>query len=478
MGGFAALLPTGQPVEVSCKKNRALLTYLALHADKKLTREKLISLLWSDRGEAQARSSLRQALAALRRDLGDVQPPPLTIDGDTVALDGSAVSTDVAAFEELAASASVEELRRAAKLYEGDLLDGLAVRDPAFDDWLTFERSRLREVAIGALTHLMAHLNATEAITTGQRLVALDALREASHQALMHAYAAQGQFEQAIRQHHFCRDILRRELDVAPSAEMENLYRELREGRYLRQAAPASAEAGEPVPALDEFLTNGARTITSAHELVTPARHPSVAVLALANLSGDPGNDQLCEGIVADIIARLSRFRSLMVIARQSSCLFSLKSNSAREIGHCLGVRYLLSGNLRRAGKRMRIGVELIDAESEAVLWSDHFCIDDEELFDLQDEMTGTVAARLAVQIDFAEHRHESQYPHDMRAYGLVLRGNHLLQQYTKEANARARRLFDEAIAIAPEYGRAYGAMSRPQPRLALFVVGRTSLLP
>src|SRR5215469_5033546 len=114
MGGFAAVLPTGQPVEVSGKKNRALLTYLALHADKKLTREKLISLLWSDRGEAQARTSLRQALAALRRDLGGIQPPPLTIDGGSVALDGSAVSTDVAAFEELATSASAEELRRVA----------------------------------------------------------------------------------------------------------------------------------------------------------------------------------------------------------------------------------------------------------------------------------------------------------------------------------------------------------------------------
>src|SRR6516164_7055558 len=96
MGGFAAVLPTGQPAEVSGKKNQALLTYLALHADKQLTREKLIGLLWSDRGEAQARSSLRQALAALRRDLAGIEPPPLAVEGDTVALDGSTVSTDVA----------------------------------------------------------------------------------------------------------------------------------------------------------------------------------------------------------------------------------------------------------------------------------------------------------------------------------------------------------------------------------------------
>src|SRR5215469_7535927 len=233
----------------------------------------------------------------------------------------------------------------------------------------------------------------------------------------MHAFAAQGQFEQAIRQHHYCRDVLRRELDVAPSAKIESLYQEIREGKYLGQPA-ASAEASEPVAPLAECLpTNGARNIASAHDLVAPARPPSIAVLALANLSGDPANDQLCQGIVGDVIARLSRFRNLMVIARQSSSLFNLKCNSAREIGHCLGVRYLLSGSLRCAGKRMRIGVELIDAESEAVLWSDHFDIDREELFDLQEETTGTVAARLAVQIDFAERRHASQYPGDIRAH-------------------------------------------------------------
>jgi TolB-like protein len=192
-----------------------------------------------------------------------------------------------------------------------------------------------------------------------------------------------------------------------------------------------------------------------------PPRQPSVAVLALANLAGDPANEYLCEGIVEDVIDNLSRFRNLMVIARHSAFLFSLKSSSAREIGRRLGVRYLLGGSLRRAGKRMRIGVELIGAESESVLWSDHFNIDVEELFDLQDEITGAVASRLAVQIDFAERRHESQCPRDMRAYGLVLRGSHLVQQYTKEANAHARRLFNEAIGIAPEYGRAYGAMSR-----------------
>ena len=141
---------------------------------------------------------------------------------------------------------------------------------------------------------------------------------------------------------------------------------------------------------------------------VDPPRQPSIAVLALQNHSGDPANDHLCEGIVEDVIANLTRFRNLMVIARHSAFLFSLKSNSVREIGRSLGVRYLLAGSLRRSSTRVRIAVELIDVETESAFWSDQFTIDMEELFDLQDEITGSVASRLAVQIDFAERRQES----------------------------------------------------------------------
>ncbi len=194
---------------------------------------------------------------------------------------------------------------------------------------------------------------------------------------------------------------------------------------------------------------------------LAPVRAPTIAVLALSNLSGDPRNDHLCEGIAEDIIANLTRFRSLMVIARHSAFLFDLKATPAQEVQRRLGVRYILSGSLRRAGKRLRIAVELIDAASESALWSDRFSADLEDLFDLQDEIAGAVAARLSVQIEFAEWRQESAYPRDMRAYGLLVRGQRLVLQFNKEANAHARRLFEEAIDIFPQYSRAHSAMSR-----------------
>ena len=135
-------------------------------------------------------------------------------------------------------------------------------------------------------------------------------------------------------------------------------------------------------------------------------------------------------------------------------------------------MRYILSGSLRRADKRLRIAVELIDAASETVLWSDRFNVELEELFDMQDEIAGAVASRLSSQIDMAERRQESPHPRDMRAYGLVVRGRHLILKFTKEANWHARRLFEEAIEFAPEYGRALQrALADAQSRLALCLV-------
>ena len=220
----------------------------------------------------------------------------------------------------------------------------------------------------------------------------------------------------------------------------------------------------EPIEAFAIIHSNhaSARLVEMIRPAPLPDRfdHPSVAVLPLVNLSGDAANEHLCEGISEDIIASLSRFRSLNVIARHSAFLFNLKVKSPHEVGRQLGVRYLLAGSMRRADKRIRINVELIEAKSETIVWSERFKIDLEELFDFQDKIAGAVASQLSVQIDMAEGR-QTPNPTNMRAYGLVLRGQHLILQFTKETNLHARRLFEEAIALAPDYGRAHSAMSR-----------------
>jgi TolB-like protein/class 3 adenylate cyclase len=239
-------------------------------------------------------------------------------------------------------------------------------------------------------------------------------------------------------------------------------------GVHMRSLGPQKLKnISEPteVFSVEKLASLGTRATPSALQAPKPAleplRAPTVAVLALANFSGDPRNDHLCEGIAEDIIANLTRFRSLMVIARHSAFLFNLTAMSAQEVQRRLGARYILSGSLRRANMRLRIAVELVNAASDSVLWSDRFDIEVEDLFDLQDAIAAAVATRLSVQIELAEFRQESTFPRDMRAYGLVVRGHHLTRQFSKEANAHARRLFEEAVELDPYYSRAFSAMSR-----------------
>lgn len=188
---------------------------------------------------------------------------------------------------------------------------------------------------------------------------------------------------------------------------------------------------------------------------------PSIAVLPLNNLSGDQADDHICKGVADDIIANLTRFRNLLVIARHSAFLFDIRAARVREIAERLGVNYLLAGSLRRSGRRLRISVELIEVPNESVVWSDRVDIGIEDLPELMDEVTGSVASRLAVQIDMAEQRQSIRAPRDLRAYGLILRGQQLVFKWDRDSNGLARRLFVTAAEIAPDYARAYSSISR-----------------
>jgi adenylate cyclase len=188
----------------------------------------------------------------------------------------------------------------------------------------------------------------------------------------------------------------------------------------------------------------------------------SLAVLPLRNVSGDPADAHLCQGVVADLISNLCRFRNLMVIARHSSFLASTQFKSLREIGQQLGVRYLLSGRFRRNGDQIRFDFDLNETETENTIWSERYDGSIADIFAFQDDVTATTAARLAVHIDMAEkRRHSAQNYPNLHAYGLILRGQDLSFRFRPESNSHARRLFEEARLLDPRYGRSYAAISR-----------------
>jgi adenylate cyclase len=230
---------------------------------------------------------------------------------------------------------------------------------------------------------------------------------------------------------------------------------------------------GPPVPVSVELPTQPS-------EIIQQTTDVSVAVLPLANQSNDPRDSHLCDGFTADLITDLSRFRDLLLIARHSAFLFKNQHVPPAQIADQLGVLYLVTGGLQRSGRKLRLRVQLTEAATERVIWSDRYDGDLGDLFAFQDDVTAMIAARLAVQIGAAEQRRLlAEHPPDLHAYGLILRGQDLSLRFRKETNLHARRLFEHAAEIDPDYGRCYAGMSRtfnlawryhwtPKPKVAL----------
>jgi DNA-binding SARP family transcriptional activator/tetratricopeptide (TPR) repeat protein len=239
LGGFRARLDSDAPLALPTRKAQALLTYLAVPAGIASSRDKLARLLWGSTVETTARMSLRQTLYALRKSLRGAERPPLRVEGESVALDPSAVTVDVGEFERRAAEATPSALAEAAALYRGDLLEGLVVQEPPFEDWLATQRERLREVALKALAKLLAHQRAAgstdTAVQTALRILALDPLQEAVHRVLMQLYVETGRRGSALRQYELCAAALRQELQARPEKETTALYEAI-----MRQRPPAT----------------------------------------------------------------------------------------------------------------------------------------------------------------------------------------------------------------------------------------------
>jgi adenylate cyclase len=192
-----------------------------------------------------------------------------------------------------------------------------------------------------------------------------------------------------------------------------------------------------------------------------PSALPSIAVLPFANFGGDPEHDYFADGITEDLITELSRFQELRVIARNSVMTYKGKPVRVQEVGRDLGVRYVLEGSVRKAGARVRITAQLVDAATGHHLWAERFDRDLAEIFEVQDEVTSRIVATLAGKLVESERRRaRSGQTENLEAYDCVLRGRELWERFTPEANREARRLYEKAIELDPDYARAYASLA------------------
>ena len=183
---------------------------------------------------------------------------------------------------------------------------------------------------------------------------------------------------------------------------------------------------------------------------------PSIAVLPFANMSGDPEQEYFADGMVEEIITALSRIRWLFVIARNSSFTYKGRAVDMKLVSRELGVRYVLEGSVRKAGGRVRITAQLIDALNGAHLWADRFDGPLEDVFELQDKVALSVAGVIEPTLRAAETRRTAAHPTaDFTAYDLYLRALPIFYTLTKEGVLQALALLEQAIARDPNYGPA-----------------------
>jgi adenylate cyclase len=180
---------------------------------------------------------------------------------------------------------------------------------------------------------------------------------------------------------------------------------------------------------------------------------PSIVVLPFDNMSAEPGQDYLADGIVEAITAALSCIRSFFVIARSSAFTYKGRTTNARQIGKELGVAYLLEGSVQKVSNRLRIIVQLIETEAGAHVWSSRFDGTIDEFFDLEDRITEQVAGALQPSVRIAEiERSRRKRPQDLSSYDYTMRAMPHVWALEKEESAKALELLEKALAIDPEY--------------------------
>ena len=184
---------------------------------------------------------------------------------------------------------------------------------------------------------------------------------------------------------------------------------------------------------------------------------PAIAVLPFVNMSGDPEQEFFADGLTEDLITAISRFRDLLVISRNSAFVHKGKAVRIQDVAREFGVQYVVEGSVRKAGNRVRVTVQLIDAETDRHVWAERYDRELEDIFAIQDEVIAAIVATLPGRVEQATYDRAGRKPTDsMAAYELVLAGKVLHHRSNPEANAEALQLLERALALDPNYAHAH----------------------
>ena len=456
LGGFSLATPNGVSIDLPTRKSELLLAYLAMPHGIAHSRDKLANLLWPRSQETQARGSLRHAVSALRKVLGtDV----IANERDGVALRPGFVHSDVATLATVAKDSAPPDTDEVIRLCEAEFLAGFAGEGEEHDDWLIFERTRCRNLGQAVLERLVDSLLAegksARAVAYAQKLVTLDPLREQSHRLLMLVYSDLGERSKALQHFNKLRDLLAKELRVAPSPQTAALAKKIAE-----RDAGACVDTNSIMPSTPVLPTT---------PVAYQSARISIAVLPFASQGGGEAITALAEGFASDLVAGLSRLSELAVISWESSQLLSGKIGQAANSAETLAVQYAVTGSIRTIGTALRVTAQLIATASREWIWAERFDAPVTDIFAVQDEIVERILGSIDATVKQAEREGAlKRNLSNLDAWGLYHRGMWHIYRFTPADVTIAEELFKRAIALAPSsaaphVGLAYAAIVRAQ---------------
>lgn len=447
-------------IRLPTKKSQALLIYLASPPGVQRSRDQLAGLLWGRSAQDQARSSLRQNLARLRKSLGAAKDA-IVADGQHISLSPECIDVDTARLERLLSTPHVTELAGAAELFGGEFASGVDINEEAFDEWISNERRRISELAVSGLSRLLGHYEEQEdfgnAAGIACKLLSADPLQEGVHQSLMRSLAHEHRYEAALLQYKQCRDLLWKELGIRPGDDTRLLYKEITRHREAHRHVPnaPAVETDDLIRVLDNrrlkevAVTPDLPPQLQGLDLRTPQR-PSILILPFDNLTGSTEDDHLAEGIRIDIQAALVKITGIFLIAAGSAN--AMRGRDCISAGNAVGVRYVLQGSLRRSGQTLRISAELVDVHSDNAIWTDSYDRQFDDGFDVQDDIIREIITALDVTLLRGEQAavwHKTLKDRD--TLECFYKGVHEFFKMGKEPILRARRYFETVDKKQPD---------------------------
>jgi DNA-binding SARP family transcriptional activator/TolB-like protein/Tfp pilus assembly protein PilF len=441
--GGLSLSVAGRGLVLPNRKARAILAYLALEDFAPASRDRLAGLLWAESADRSARNSLRQTLFEIREALERADCAALLPGRDEVQLDRELAGTDFSrALADIAAGQLPNIPPDGAEL----LLAGYEDLSPLFAEWLDTARSaaqaRLMRALESGFTDARRPAEFRRALA--ELTLRLDRLHETACRTVMQLAATAGEIGIALRAHAALYEAMDRDLGMEPSEATQALLVRIKQGHFDQPAGEVGLV--RPMQSMAVPAAGGA---------------PVVAVLPLRLLGLRSADQWVAEGIVEDIVRVLSGLREPVVISTNSTRHLRADDLEPSRIGALLGAQHLVSGSLRMQDNRGRLAMELVDARSGALLWSQAFEFNMDTLFDTQEAIAARIAHTMVPHVNASElRRTHGARPEHLDAYHLMLQARALMFRLERQAFEEAGALLAEAVARDPYYGNVHATLA------------------